>query len=228
MSGIDDLPLLVLGRVGRGRVALLASDHAWLWQRGVEGGGPLPELLRRTAHWLMKEPDLEEESLKLSADASGVHVHLQTLAEEPGAIRLLDPNGNEHTVTAGEQSPGRFTASLPEPASGSWTAEAGDLSDSIFAGPADPKEFVNAVATDRLVAPAAEETGGGIFWSEDGIPQIRQISTGRTAWGDGWLGIERRGHFRTVSASQRPLLPALLAALLAAAFCALAWRREGR
>ena len=40
MSGADDKPLLVLDRRGKGRVALLLSDHAWLWARGYEGGGP--------------------------------------------------------------------------------------------------------------------------------------------------------------------------------------------
>ena len=50
MTGADDSPLLVLDRVGEGRVALLGSDHAWLWNRGFEGGGPQLELLRRLAH----------------------------------------------------------------------------------------------------------------------------------------------------------------------------------
>ena len=42
---------------------MLLSDQGWLWARGFEGGGPQTELLRRLAHWLMKEPDLEEEAL---------------------------------------------------------------------------------------------------------------------------------------------------------------------
>ena len=63
MSGPDGAPLLLLYHVGQGRVALLLSDQIWLWSRGHDGGGPQAELLRRTAHWLMKEPELEEEAL---------------------------------------------------------------------------------------------------------------------------------------------------------------------
>src|SRR5262245_28759611 len=63
MSGLEHKPLLVLSRQGQGRMAMLLSDHGWLWARGFEGGGPQTELLRRLAHWLMKEPDLEEENL---------------------------------------------------------------------------------------------------------------------------------------------------------------------
>ena len=62
MTGPGDKPLLVLNREGEGRVAMLLSDHVWLWARGYEGGGPHVPLLRRLAHWLMKEPDLEEEA----------------------------------------------------------------------------------------------------------------------------------------------------------------------
>ena len=66
MSGPDDKPLLVLDRVGKGRVAEILSDQGWLWARGFEGGGPQTELLRRLAHWLMKEPELEDERLSMS------------------------------------------------------------------------------------------------------------------------------------------------------------------
>ena len=66
MSGPGNKPLLVLDQVGKGRVAELLSDQTWLWARGFEGGGPQAELLRRLAHWLMKEPELEEESLSAS------------------------------------------------------------------------------------------------------------------------------------------------------------------
>ena len=66
MQGPDHKPLLVLSHEGEGRVALLLSDQLWLWARGFEGGGPHLDLLRRLSHWLMKEPDLEEEALRLT------------------------------------------------------------------------------------------------------------------------------------------------------------------
>ena len=66
MEGPDKKPLLVLSREGDGRVGLLLSDHIWLWARGYEGGGPHLDLMRRLSHWLMKQPDLEEEALRLT------------------------------------------------------------------------------------------------------------------------------------------------------------------
>ena len=40
MTGDRGDPLLVLDRVGKGRVAQLMSDEMWFWARGFEGGGP--------------------------------------------------------------------------------------------------------------------------------------------------------------------------------------------
>src|SRR5690606_14328598 len=81
MKGVDDDPLLVLQREGEGRVALLLSDQVWLWARGYEGGGPHVDLLRKLAHWLMKEPDLEEEALRATARGATLEIERQTMQE---------------------------------------------------------------------------------------------------------------------------------------------------
>ena len=93
MSGADDRPLLMLDRVGEGRVALMASDHAWLWGRGFEGGGPQLELLRRLAHWMMKEPELEEEALRAEATGQQMRVIRRSLSDEVGPVTITTPSG---------------------------------------------------------------------------------------------------------------------------------------
>ena len=75
----------MLDRQGEGRVAMLGSDHAWLWSRGFEGGGPQLELLRRLAHWLMQEPELEEEVLL--RHRRGGRRHASCAARWPRACR---------------------------------------------------------------------------------------------------------------------------------------------
>ncbi|HEX6442127.1 MAG TPA: hypothetical protein VF007_08075, partial [Stellaceae bacterium] len=88
MSGDHNQPLLVLDRVGKGRVAQLLSDQMWLWARGFEGGGPQAELLRRLAYWLMKEPDLEENDLRARIEGDRLIVTRQ----------LLEPDDKPVTV----------------------------------------------------------------------------------------------------------------------------------
>ena len=95
MSGAEDRPLLVLDRKGKGRVALLTSDHAWLWARGYEGGGPHTDLLRRLSHWLMKEPDLEEE--RLIAHAKGLKLTLErrTMEDKVAPVDFCPGRGRQ-------------------------------------------------------------------------------------------------------------------------------------
>ena len=95
LSGADEKPLVVLDRVGEGRVAQLLSDHLWLWNRGIDGGGPQPELVRRVAHWLMKEPDLEEEALRATAVGGRIEVTRRTLATTFPPVTMTSP-GRQH------------------------------------------------------------------------------------------------------------------------------------
>ena len=98
MQGPDAKPLLVLSHEGEGRVALLLSDHIWLWARGFEGGGPHLDLLRRLSHWLMKEPDLEEEALRLTVSGHDLLVRRQTMADEIADVTLTSPSGVARTL----------------------------------------------------------------------------------------------------------------------------------
>ena len=99
MEGPEGKPLLQLSREGEGRVALLLSDHIWLWARGFEGGGPHIDLLRRLSHWLMKEPDLEEEALRLSVRGHDLTVQRQTMADTVDQVTLTMPSGKTQTLT---------------------------------------------------------------------------------------------------------------------------------
>ena len=97
MSG-NDKPLLVLDRIGKGRVAELLSDQGWLWARGFEGGGPEAELLRRLAHWLMKEPELEEERLTAAIAGGDIVIERRTMAAAAAPVTLTDPSGKQTSI----------------------------------------------------------------------------------------------------------------------------------
>ena len=99
MEGPDKKPLLVLSREGEGRVGLLLSDHIWLWARGYEGGGPHLDLMRRLSHWLMKQPDLEEEALRLIVRGRDLLIERQTMADNVSEVTLTLPSGGTRTVT---------------------------------------------------------------------------------------------------------------------------------
>ena len=87
MKGADDRPLLLLDRKGEGRVGMLLSDQGWLWARGFEGGGPHVALYRRIAHWLMKEPELEEERLTAGGRGMTLDIAARRCATIPARRR---------------------------------------------------------------------------------------------------------------------------------------------
>ncbi len=228
MTGLDDRPLLTLNRVGEGRVALLSSDQSWLWDRGYEGGGPQAELLRRLAHWMMKEPELEEEALWVEPTGQTMRIIRRTLDETTPDVTVTNPDGEDVTLTLEEVSPGRFETLYGAPDVGLYRLTDGTLDSVIALGPAAPKEFEQTIASGELLAPNVEGTRGGIVRVSDGEIDLRSVREGRPAAGRGWLGITPRGAYRTAAISVTPVLPAWAFLLIASLLTIAAWLREGR
>ncbi len=228
MSGPDDRPLLLLNRVGEGRVALLNSDQSWLWDRGYEGGGPQLELLRRLAHWMMKEPELEEESLWVEPAGQTMRVIRRTLADEIGQVTVTHPDGTETLLTLDEVSPGRFETLWDAPEVGLYRLKEGDKETVIALGPTAPREYAQTIATGEVLQPLVDSTLGAIVALSDGMPSLREVRAGRPAAGRGWIGILPRGAYQSADLTINALLPAWLFLLLSALLVIGAWLREGR
>lgn len=229
MSGANDLPLLVLNRVDQGRVAVLASDQAWLWGRGYEGGGPQLELLRRLAHWMLKEPELEEETLTAEVKGEAMTITRRSLAEEePGPVTVTGPDGTSVELPMPLVAPGRYETAWQAPALGLYRLEQGDLTRVIAVGPATPREFTETIASGEVLAPLTETTRGGVTRLEPGSPDIRTVADGRVAVGRGWIGITPREAYLTTEINVVPFLPAWAWLLIAAGLGVVAWLVEGR
>jgi hypothetical protein len=229
MSGPGDRPLLVLNRVEEGRVAVLASDHMWLWGRGYEGGGPQLELLRRLAHWMLKEPELEEEALKATAQGQTLTITRRSIAEEPpGDVTITGPDGAQVVLPMPEVGPGRFVLEWQAPAVGLYRLEQGDLTRVVAVGPSAPREFVETIATGAVLEPVVTPTNGGILRLEDGVPDLREVREGRPAAGRGWIGMTPRGAYVTEDVRVAPVLPGWVWLLLVAGLAVAAWLVEGR
>jgi uncharacterized membrane protein len=229
MAGPDNRPLLVLDRVGKGRVAELLSDQGWLWARGYEGGGPQAELLRRLAHWLMKEPELEEERLSATITAGEIEIDRQTMSSAVKPITLTYPSGRRVTLTLSKAEPGHWRATAKADELGLYRATDGTLNTVTANGPLNPKEVADMRATDAILKPAANVSGGSVRWLVDGgIPQIRRVPPGRLAVGDSWIGLRANHAYRVTSVEQEPLLPSWIALILILGSLLLAWRLEGR
>ena len=229
MSGPEGKPLLVLNRVGKGRVAVLASDQSWLWGKGFEGGGPQLELLRRLGHWMLKQPELEEENLSASVTGQAMTITRRTVLDaSPPPVTVTLPDGTVETVPLEQKSPGDFETLWPAPQLGLYRLQQGDLARVVAVGPSAPKEFEETIATGDKLAPVVTPTQGGVMRLEGGIPDIRLVNEGRPAAGRGWIGITPRGAYEAGEISVAPILPAWLWLMLAALSAVAAWLVEGR
>jgi hypothetical protein len=228
MSGPNDKPLLVLDNIGKGRVAELLSDQGWLWARGFEGGGPEAELLRRLAHWLMKEPELEEEKLSASITNGRMTIERRTMADTASPVTLAFPSGKRQIVTLARTAPGIWRATVKADELGLYRLNDATKAAVAAAGPLNPKEIADMRATDQILKPLADASGGSVHWLADGLPAIRRVGPDATAFGENWIGLRRNGAYRVVAVEQQPLLPPWAALLLVVGTLLLAWRMEGR
>jgi len=229
MRGADGAPLLLLDRVGEGRVAMLLSDQIWLWSRGHDGGGPQAELLRRLAHWLMKEPDLEETALTARVEQGRLTVERRSTDDKPpGSVTVTSPDGEKSNLKLTEIRPGRASGSLPAASPGVWQAGDGSLTAYAAASDRNPLELADLRATATLVAPLVRASGGSVHWLDpDGAPDLRRVEPGHETSGGSWIGLQRRHDHLVTGIGAMPLLPAWLALPLLLGLAIAAWRREG-
>lgn len=229
LQGADGRPLLVLDRAGQGRVAQFWSDQPWLWARGYDGGGPHGELLRRLAHWLMQEPELEDERLTIDPGPRGLEIGRSTLTPAPGSVEIISPSGQRSMATLGQTAPGLYRGEAPAPEQGLYEARSGNLRAFAAVGPLNPREAAALAANPDILRPFAEATGGSVFLTgEDGrrLPNIRRVDRNARASGGDWIGVERNGAYVVRAAQATALGPGWAWAVFGLTLLMLGWRRE--
>jgi hypothetical protein len=224
----DGSPLLLLDRVGEGRVAMLLSDQIWLWSRGHDGGGPQGELLRRIAHWLMKEPALEEEALRAHVEAGQLVVEKRSLSNAPpGDVTVSAPDGKTSRLALQPSAPGLSRGTVAAAQPGVWRVSDGVHTAFAAATLGDAAEYADLRATAQRLAQPARASGGSVSFIGDTIPELRRTQPGRATSGNGWISLPRRDDYVVTGVDATPLLPAWAALPLLLGAIVLAWRREG-
>jgi hypothetical protein len=229
MSGAAERPLLVLDRIGQGRVAQLLSDHAWLWARGFEHGGPQGLLLRRLVHWLMQEPELEEEALRAEPRDDQITIERRSLDAAAGRVTVTAPSGATAEVQLETVEDGLARAVIDAAEAGLYRINDDALTTYVAVRPIGAEELADMRATPERLAPLVAESDGAIRWLADGgAPSVRKVGQGRALDGRDWIGLRRNDRYLVTGASQLPLLPAVLALALLLGTLGFAWYREGR
>ena len=219
--------------IGSWERSCLLSDHAWLWARGFEGGGPYTALLRRLAHWLMKEPDLEEDVLLASGENSSLTIERRSMDDTVGPVEVTLPNGEIRSVELEQSGPGHWRTVMNTPDHGVYRLKSGDLRAVAHVGQLNSKELSTLNATAELLQPILSETGGGAFFAgakadEVKLPRVAMLRSGRLMHGTDWMGFKQRDAYVTRGVRLIPLFSGLLALAVLLGALSLAWLREGR
>ncbi len=227
--GPDEKPLLVMERVGEGRVVQFLSDHGWLWARGYDGGGPQVELLRRICHWLMKEPDLEEEALTAKQDGRKLRVERRTLSASAADVIVRTPSGKDLVVSLSQVEEGLFAGTVEPEERGMYRVSDTAHSTAAAFGDADAKEMRDLKATTELLQPIVSQTRGAMQWMEAGKPRLSYVRNAAGPFGGtGWMGMRDNQQYRTISVRDLPVFSTLLSLAVLLLLVPAVWYREGR
>ena len=229
METPDGTPLFIIDRVGDGRVAMLMSDQAWLWAKGHRGGGPYREMFRRTAHWLMGEPDLDAETLTARAQDNQLVIERRTLGDVPDTAEVITPNGTRLDVTLQQTAPGIYSATLPlDGGLGAYRLRHGDISTVAAVGSLNPVEFAELLPTTEALQPLADATGGSVRALGETLPDIRRVRGSGSLSGGSWIGLRDTNAYTVTRSRRTPLAPPLVFFLLFFVALAWGWWREAR
>lgn len=211
LNGANDQALLVLDRYGKGRVAQILSDQIWLWARGWGKKSPYLSLMRNTLHWLMKEPDLEDRGLFLSAANNQINIDLRDPMHEDRIapeIEIITPNGANQTQILTESSPFNYNGLYRAEEAGLYKITAGDYTRYIMLGEPNPKEYQEMRSTEAILSPFVQKLHGKIERVDNATSmQIVQSSKKNQFASARRFFVKQGENFRILSSTQKPFIP---------------------
>ena len=229
MEGPNGEPLLVIEKIGDGRVGMVLSDQAWLWAKGFKGGGPYSEMFRRLSHWLMGEPDLSAEKLSGRIEGDRLMIERRTLTDDDQTVFIERPDGTSRSLDLTKNRNGVYTGELTVAGQGAYRISSGDISTVAAVGTLNPKEYANLTPTKEILQDFVEKTDGFIeYVSADALPQVRRVDASKTKHGENWLGLTAHESYIIQASSRRPFAPGILYFILALLAISWAWWREAR
>ena len=232
LNGVNDLPLLVLSRQEKGRTALLLSDQIWLWSRGFDGGGPYTELSRKLAHWLMKEPELEEEALTAHAQGNQASIIRQTMEDTVSPVTITAPSGASRSIELSQKAPGLWEAHLPVEELGLWKFVNDKLSTLLQVGSQTTKETEDLISSTENLLPLASATGGSVRRLIKGrnditVPRLLQIPMSKHYQGADWIALKDTQPSELIGLKVFPLASGFGAMSILMLIISIAWFAEG-
>jgi hypothetical protein len=180
----------------------------------------------------MKQPDLEEEALRIVARGRDLTIERQTMAEEVAPVTVTTPSGETRSITLQVAEPGLWRAVTPANELGLWRASDGKLTTLVNVGPVNPREFAEVTSSTDVLKSISEATGGDARRLDDNgalrMPRIVGVRSSETFHGNDWMGVRLRDASVVRGIGVLPVFAGFLGLLLLVGSLAATWAREGR
>jgi hypothetical protein len=180
----------------------------------------------------MKQPDLEEEALRLVVRGKQLLIERQTMEDTVREVTLTTPSGATRTIVLQAGDPGLWRAASEANELGLWRATDGKLTALVNVGPPNPREFTEVTSTLEMLSPITNGVGGDARRLDEGaglkVPRVVAMRSSDTYKGEDWIGLKVRDASVVRGIGVLPLFAGLLGLLLLVGALAAAWAREGR
>ena len=228
LEGPEARPLLVLNRVGQGRVAQILSDQSWVWTKSGVNKGPQADLLRRLVHWLMKEPELEENELSARIDNDTILITKNSLTLDKKPIISTSPDNIKEEIILEDIGKGKQIGKILSPQEGTWKFSSGNSKISLIVGNSNSSEYLDVRTTDSIVKPLVNYTSGSIHWvnNKKNIPQIKQIQKNKLTNNSKNIQLLKNEKYFVKSLQQSSLTPWYFVLIFSLILLFLSWYRE--
>ena len=227
LEGPEARPLLVLNRVGQGRVAQILSDQSWVWTKPGSNKGPQADLLRRLVHWLMKEPELEENELSARIDNNTILITKNSLILDNKPIISISPDNTKKEIILEDIGKGKQIGKILSPQEGTWKFSSGNSKITLIVGNSNASEYLDVRTTDNIVEPIVEFTSGSINWvNNENLPKIRHLPKSKLVENNDHIKLVKNEKYFVKSLQQSTLTPWYLILVLSLFLLFLAWYRE--
>ena len=230
LEGPENRPLLVLNRIGQGRVAQILSDQSWVWSRSENNKGPQADLLRRLVHWLMKEPELEENELSAKVENDTILITRNSLVVNNKPVSLISPSKKKIEILLDEIGNGKQIGKILSPEQGIWKLSSGGSSASIIVGNYNSSEYLDVRATDQIIKPIVYNNMGSINWinNQNNTPSIKHIDSSKLKKESKNIQLVKNEQYFIKNLRQTSITPWYLILFLSIILIFSAWYRESK
>ena len=227
LEGPEARPLLILNRVGKGRVAQILSDQSWVWTKPGSNKGPQADLLRRLVHWLMKEPELEENELSARIDNDTILITRNSLILDNKPIISTSPDNTKKEIVLEDIGKGKQIGKILSPQEGIWKFSSGNSKISLIVGNSNSSEYLDVRTTENIVGPIVEFTSGSISWvNNENLPKIIHLPKNKLTENSNYIKLVKNEKYFVKSLQQSTLTPWYLVLMLSLILLFLSWYRE--